>query len=119
MKNLYLTFPKKLRLLTNKDFFLVFKNSYKIKISEIVIFSHFNIFNYPRIGLIFSKKYVKKSHDRNRIKRIIRESFRINQYKLPNIDFVIIGKKNILSVNNITLFKVLQKSWHHYSLLCH
>lgn len=100
-----LTFPKKLRLLKIRHFNIVFKNPTKIYVSEISIFSKYNELKYPRIGINISKKYVKNAHDRNRIKRIIRESFRKVQYDLPKMDLIIITKKGIKDLDNQTLKK--------------
>ena len=45
-----------------------------------------------RLGLAISKKNAKRAVDRNRIKRLIRESFRQNREKLPGIDLVVMAK---------------------------
>lgn len=92
---IHLTFPKKLRLLTYKDFSLVFKTKEVFYISQVNIFVKLNNLDHPRIGIIIPKKSVKLSHDRNHIKRTVRESFRVNQYKLPYIDIIFFFKKNI------------------------
>ena len=42
----------------------------------------------PRLGLIIGKKQAKRAVTRNTIKRIIRESFRVQQNRLPNRDIV-------------------------------
>tara|TARA_R110000851_G_scaffold308369_1_gene467246 strand:- start:28127 stop:28528 length:402 start_codon:yes stop_codon:yes gene_type:complete len=42
----------------------------------------------PRLGLIIGKKQAKRAVTRNTIKRIIRESFRLQQSTLPNRDIV-------------------------------
>lgn len=108
-------FPKTLRLLTNIDFQLVFQQHKKIKILHIEIFSRCNLLDYPRIGISISKKYVKHAYKRNRIKRLIREDFRLRQYILPKMDFIIVIKKDF--IKNITQ-KILEQLWsHHYHLV--
>ena len=42
-----------------------------------------------RLGLVVSKKGTPKAHRRNRVKRIIRETFRLNAGQLPAADIVI------------------------------
>lgn len=73
-----------------------------------------NILGYSRIGLIISKKYIKKSHERNLIKRLIRESFRIHQHMLYSMDFIVIFKKKEFIFNNNIVTKLLNKLWYNY-----
>lgn len=109
MFNLF-NFPKKLRLLNKKDFNLVLKIGKKINISSLInIYINLNKFKYPRIGIIISKKKIKLAHNRNQIKRIIRESFRINKLKLPCIDLVFV-LKNIISKE--ILKNILNELWY-------
>ncbi len=46
-------------------------------------------FTEARLGLVVGKKQLKRSVDRNRVKRIIREQFRCLRTKLPACDFVV------------------------------
>lgn len=72
-----------------------FKNIKKIKKYKFIIIKYNkNRLNYPRLGIIINKKIIKYSTIRNKIKRIIRETFRIKQYKIKKIDYLIILKKN-------------------------
>ena len=48
-----------------------------------------NDMNVARLGLIVSKKTAKLAVQRNYMRRVIRELFRLNQHKLPMIDLVI------------------------------
>jgi ribonuclease P protein component len=43
----------------------------------------------PRIGLAVASKTAGGSVGRNRIRRLIRESFRLRQHDLPCLDFVV------------------------------
>jgi ribonuclease P protein component len=52
-----------------------------------------NSLDYPRIGLAISKKNIKFSHQRNYIKRLIRESFRLRQNELPKMDFIVFAMR--------------------------
>lgn len=43
----------------------------------------------PRMGLVVSKRTVRKAVERNRIKRVLREEFRGRRRFLPALDIVI------------------------------
>ncbi len=45
--------------------------------------------NLTRLGLIVSKKTAKLAVQRNYMRRVLRELFRLNQQRLPAIDLVI------------------------------
>jgi ribonuclease P protein component len=44
-----------------------------------------------RLGLAVPKKHVRTAVERNKIKRIIRESFRKNQHLLSGLDIVVVS----------------------------
>jgi len=64
-----------------------------------------------RLGLAIAKKRVKLAVQRNRIKRIIRESFRLNQHNLPAIDMVVMVKSGIDQLDNTEINQQLEKIW--------
>jgi len=66
---------------------------------------------HPRMGLALSKKRIKTSVARNRLKRLIRDSFRHHQQSLPNIDIVIISQTRTASAPNSKIYKHLQQHW--------
>lgn len=53
-----------------------------------------NQLSHPRLGLIVSKKVSKKAVERNKLKRRLREIFRLNQNNLNSFDIVVIAKQN-------------------------
>ena len=53
-----------------------------------------------RLGLIVAKRGVAKAHDRNRIKRVIRDYFRHQQQELAALDIVI---QVMAEVDNVEL----------------
>ncbi len=42
-----------------------------------------------RLGLVVGKKLLKRAVDRNRVKRVIREQFRLCRATLPICDFIV------------------------------
>lgn len=110
-------FSKKLRLLTSSHFTFVFQKPQLVKVTYITILSRYNGLGYPRIGLIISKKSIKYAYIRNRIKRLIRESFRLHQHILLSLDFIVMVKKKIININNHTLTEILEKLWYRHRRL--
>lgn len=89
------SFSKKKRLFKLKDFIFLSYYSKKYIFPEIDFYISNNNLKFPRIGISISKKYIKLAHERNKIKRIIRENFRLNQKKINCFDFLIKIKKSI------------------------
>jgi ribonuclease P protein component len=64
-----------------------------------------------RLGIIVAKKNVKLAVQRNRIKRLLRESFRNKRDSLPNLDIVVLAKKGADLVNNQESAQELDYLW--------
>lgn len=112
------TFPRELRLVTPSQFSRVFDHPVKAVSDHITILAKFNDLENPRLGLTIAKKKEKTAVGRNRIKRIIRDSFRLNQHNLPNIDIVVIARNQIGEADNKHLHKQLNKLWKKIALRC-
>ena len=67
------------------------------------------------MGLAIAKKAVKRAVDRNRIKRIIRESFRHVQHDLPNIDVVIMCRTSAVALEKVEIRQQFDKQWSYIS----
>jgi ribonuclease P protein component len=63
------------------------------------------------LGLAIAKKSLRLAVERNRVKRIVRESFRLNQHGLTGVDIVVLSRKGIASANPEKLRKSLDKHW--------
>ncbi|WP_199610146.1 ribonuclease P protein component [Flocculibacter collagenilyticus] len=105
------TFGRELRLLTPSQFSRIFNEPAKAASPFFTVLAKPNQLSHPRIGITVAKKRVKKAVNRNTVKRIVRESFRLNQHNLPPIDIVIMAKSGIDQQTNAELFKQLEKLW--------
>ena len=65
----------------------------------------------PRLGLAVAKKQVRLAVDRNRIKRVIRDSFRCHRQLLVGLDLVVLARKNTAGMSNDQLFSSLETHW--------
>ncbi|MEG9480736.1 ribonuclease P protein component [Mannheimia indoligenes] len=106
-----LNFSRELRLLAPVQFKAVFEEPLRASTPQMTLLARENTLDNPRLGLTVAKKHLKRAHDRNRIKRIVRESFRLQQHELPNFDFVFVAKGGIGKLDNATLFETLEKLW--------
>lgn len=64
-----------------------------------------------RLGFVVAKRKVRRAHERNRIKRLARESFRLNQAQLPALDIILMAKSDALSLSNSELDQQLRHAW--------
>jgi ribonuclease P protein component len=77
----------------------------------LLILARPNGLHRSRLGLAISKKHTPSAVQRNRIKRIVRESFMLNQpFKTPQ-DTVVINRPGISKKSNRAMFQSLQHHW--------
>jgi len=95
------TFTRKQRLLNAAQFTLVFThNNYKAANAVLLLLAKENNTNLARLGLVIAKKNVKLAVQRNRIKRQLREYFRLQQEQIKGLDLVFVGRKGLDNLNN-------------------
>ena len=70
-----------------------------------------NPLQHPRLGLAISRKVARTAVARNRIKRVIRESYRHWQSRLGALDIVILGRVGVATQSKKTLHAALEKLW--------
>lgn len=102
--------PKQVRLLNKADYNSVFNKSVKVSNSLFLILIHKTSRPYSRLGLVISKKVDKRAVQRNRIKRIARESFR-NTCFSTHCDYVILARSKITQTKNKEVFNSLEGLW--------
>ncbi|MEJ2365029.1 MAG: ribonuclease P protein component [Deltaproteobacteria bacterium] len=82
------------RLQRRKDFELAFRNGSRRQTKNFTIILRPNGLEFSRLGVIVGKK-VGNAVKRNRVKRYLREYFRLHKHKLPpSHDVVIIAKRD-------------------------
>jgi ribonuclease P protein component len=111
-------FSRELRLLTPTHFEYVFSDAIPSVSPQITLLARISTNSNPRLGITLPKKRVKYAHDRNRLKRIIRESFRLHRHSFPNIDIVVVGKSGLDKLSNQDLFFLLGKLWKKLTSRC-
>ncbi|MFC3122032.1 ribonuclease P protein component [Agaribacter flavus] len=116
-KSLY-SFPRESRLLTPSSFSRVFEKAIPAVSPCITVLARHNDLEKPRLGITVPKKKVKLASNRNRIKRCIRESFRLIAHELPNVDIIVVAKHGIGDMNNRAINEQLDKQWRKLQKRC-
>ena len=82
-------FAKQARLLTPADFDSAFKAGKRLGVGPLLAVIAGNELGHARIGFALAKRHAKTAVQRNRIRRAIRERFRLEAPRLPALDLVI------------------------------
>ncbi|MGB2241962.1 MAG: ribonuclease P protein component [Porticoccaceae bacterium] len=104
-------FKKTQRLLNASDYKQVFDdNRVKVANSSLLILAKPADGLTSRLGLVVAKKNIPTAVQRNRIKRIARETFRKNQFHRP-LDIVFMARQDADKLSAQKLTGILEKSW--------
>ena len=105
------TFGRDLRLLTPADYRRVFQNADRSSDRNFTVLFLGNDCSYARLGMAVAKKVLKRAVDRNLVKRVIRESFRLRQRELAGLDIVVMCGRGIDLTDRQQLRNSLEKHW--------
>ncbi len=72
---------------------------------------------HARLGFALSKRSLKRAVDRNRIKRLARESFRLHHHQLSGIDIVIMSQADVAQADNAAILHQLDVLWQRLGKL--
>jgi len=106
-----LTYPRKYRLVTKAEFKSVFDNAQKISQKHLLVLYKPNQYLYSRLGLVVAKRFANKAVSRNRIKRVLRESFRHSFENLKGMDIIIIARYQCDTLTKHKLREGIDKLW--------
>ncbi len=112
------SFPKQARLRSRPEFDRVFKNvSQKLNAGGITVLASRNQSCGARLGLAIAKKALPTAVARNRVKRLVRESFRCHYNELNNWDIIVLAQRQILQKDNRQILATLSSHWHRLGRL--
>jgi len=112
-----LSFPRSHRLVNKAEYKSLFDKSNKVSQRCLLILFKPNQKSHARLGLVIGKRAVNSAVIRNRIKRILRESFRQNQEKLKGLDIIIIARQQCDKLSKQKLREGIDQLWE--KLLAH
>ena len=104
-------FPRSRRLRTAADYQRVFAAAAKSSDDCLTVLARANGGESPRLGLAIAKRHVKRASDRNRLKRLSREAFRLAQHELAGVDFIVMARSAAIQADNELLSRSLQRHW--------
>ena len=109
-----LSFSRDSRLCTSADFKQVFDTTdIKVSSRHLLILAKVNTLGRARLGLVVAKKTIRTAVGRNRAKRHIRETFRLQRDGMGGLDIVVLVRKGFSDLNdrdlNLLLNQQLQR----------
>lgn len=109
--------PRAARLLKPGDFAALRGNSKRISVRHFL--AEFSSTTQPtcRLGQAVSRRVSKRAVDRNRIKRVVRESYRLIRGDLPPVDILLIARSSAVQQPNAALREDLARLWQKLAAL--
>ena len=105
-------FAKASRLLNASDYSAVFNNThFKVSCRYFLVLAKRNEAPNSRLGLVVAKKNIPTAVQRNRIKRLIRNSFRLQQINSAGLDLVVLVRKGADKLSNQKINSALTQLW--------
>ena len=104
-------FTSKNRLNRPVQYQKVFRSPCRSADDYLLVIARKNNIDHSRLGLAISRKRVKKATTRNKLKRIIRESFRLNKNLLTGLDIVVITHKPLREIDTRKIAESIRRHW--------
>ena len=113
-----LTFPAARRLRRKWEFDQLYARGKRLGNSHFGMTLHPNDLGLARLGLAVASKPFGGSVPRNRIRRLIRESFRLRQHDLPEVDLVVSARTGAKDASAAQLRASLDGLWDKVKVQC-
>ena len=111
-------FPRSARLLVAADYNHVFACAARSGDACLTVLARENGGRPARLGLAIARRRVRRAVDRNRIKRLARESFRHHRQELLGLDLVVMARDGVARRSNAELVASLLCHWNTLSSRC-
>lgn len=104
-------FDKTRRVRTARQYRAVFTRPERRRDRLFTVLIRANQIGFARLGMAISKRSLPKAVDRNRVKRVIRETFRLSCSRLAAVDIVVLGQSPLRSAENEAMRDALKRLW--------
>jgi len=108
-------FPRAQRLTSGQEYTRVFGGADRSADRFFTVLAKLNEFSHARLGLAISRRVAPRAVDRNRIRRLARESFR--HLDLAPLDYVVMARREALSSANSSIQTSLDRHFTRLSSL--
>jgi ribonuclease P protein component len=105
------TFRPGMRLRRPSEYARVFRAGRRVPFPNGRAVALVNDLGHPRLGLAISRRQVRRAVERNRIKRLVRESFRHVRCRLGGIDVVVTTQPGIAGQDAAAVRQALDHLW--------
>ena len=112
------TLPGERRLRRKPDFEAAHARGRRMGNGFFAVTARSNDQGAPRLGLAVASKSAGGSVARNRIRRVIRESFRLHQHELPAVDVVVSMRARAKGAANSELRAAIEELWGKVKAQC-
>ena len=111
-------FPRAARLLDPGAYRRVFERPVRSTDALFTVLARPGESSGARLGLAISKKQLKRAVERNRVKRLVRESFRRNRTRLTALDLVVLARRDTGHASSSQLRESLRLHWQRLAGQC-
>ena len=101
-----------------REFDAVYAHGRRFGNSFFGVAAHANDKGWPRLGLAVAVKTAGNAVERNRIRRMIRESFRLHQHQIPALDLVVSARVRARGTVATQLRAQLESLWQEVRIKC-
>lgn len=108
-------FTRSARLTDAKQYKQVFAGAERRGDRYFTVLSIANDVGAARLGMAVPRRQLPRAVDRNRLKRLIRESFRHHRAGMANRDIVVLVKADAQRAGNAELTSALARHWRRLS----
>lgn len=105
------TLARDQRLRLPGQFKRVFAEPVRAGDQHVTVLARRNGLRQARLGLAVPKRHLRRAVDRNRFKRIARESFRLNQAALAGLDIVVLARRGSAESDARHLRRSIDRQW--------
>ena len=103
--------PRQARLRRSADFAALRSSRGRLGVRCFQLRYAPNVLGMARLGLAISKQVSRRAVERNRLKRLVRESFRRVRHRLPAVDVVVMARAQAAGMEGAQLLAQIDELW--------